>query len=52
MALHTTANADFRTSPVRRHRGRHDVALFWLVAISACLIFWAAVAYGIHSVVS
>jgi hypothetical protein len=35
-----------------RMKGReaHDLApIFWSIATPACLLFWALVAYGIHS---
>ena len=53
MALHATFDARpavSRRVAVRRHRAEHDLTLmFWSIATPACLLFWAAVAYGIHS---
>lgn len=57
MALHATfdyAQAALRSTPKRRTakkaREAHDLTLiFWSIATPACLLFWAAVAYGIHS---
>lgn len=31
---------------LRRHHGR---ALFWQIALPACLMFWAALGYGIRT---
>ena len=59
MALHPTIVAGFPAHIIEyRHdlcdvpaRNHHDLApLFWRIAIPACLLFWAAVAYGIHSI--
>ena len=45
MALHPTFDVH-----LTEYRDPHDLApLFWRIAIPACLLFWAAVAYGIHS---
>ena len=39
-----------RRVAMRRERREHDLApLFWGIATPVCLLFWAAVAYGIHS---
>ena len=39
-----------RRIAAQRQRDPHDLALiFWSIAMPACLLFWAAVAYGIHS---
>jgi len=54
MALHATFDNARHIAPRRtaatKQRGEHDLALiFWSIATPACLLFWAAVAYGIHS---
>ena len=55
MALHATFEniAHAHRAPrgtSRKPRSEHDLALiFWSIATPACLLFWAAVAYGIHS---
>jgi hypothetical protein len=48
MALHLVC--DRRSShALASHRRRDPALTFWSIAIPACLMFWAAVAYGIHS---
>jgi hypothetical protein len=55
MALHATFDAaHFASRSVasasHTRREPHDLApIFWSIAFPACLAFWAAVAYGIHS---
>jgi len=58
MALHPTIGLRLSTRIIEhrhiteRRRDPHDLApLVWRIAIPACLLFWAAVAYGIHSAV-
>lgn len=59
MALHATFDQAHlasrqtasRASTSQKPRGEHDLALkFWAIATPACLAFWAAVAWGLHSV--
>lgn len=39
-----------RSTTPSKQRETHDLALgFWSLAMPACLLFWAAVAYAIHS---
>jgi len=51
MALHAAFDtAHIATRNKRREAEAHDLApKFWTFAIPACLLFWAVVAYGIHS---
>jgi hypothetical protein len=49
---HSTMNPGFSTGTAEHRRESHDLTRpFWLIAIPVCLLFWAAVAYGIHSAV-
>jgi hypothetical protein len=58
MALHPTIVAHLPARIVEQpyipeHRDNpYDLApQFWRIAIPACLLFWAAIAYAIHSAI-
>lgn len=48
---HSGYHSKSRRKPLLdRAQSEHDLApRFWSIALPACLLFWAALAYGIHS---